>query len=81
MQKGFTRSSGPLPPGLKPMLSCHRDQARLAALQVRWLCQNMALLEVQIKWNTAEVLLPHGVKVRILPSKLSHKTVKSWPNK
>ncbi|XP_033632291.1 uncharacterized protein LOC117293917 [Asterias rubens] len=66
MQKGPSRS-GPLPPGLKPVVSQHRDRARLSAVQLRWLCHNLAVLEVLIEWNTVEVLLPpHGVKTFIL---------------
>ncbi|XP_022107311.1 uncharacterized protein LOC110988270 isoform X2 [Acanthaster planci] len=61
MEKGFSTTT-PLPPGLKPALSQHRGKARLAALQLRWLGRNLAILEKQIKWNLVEALGPHGVK-------------------
>ncbi|XP_038064617.1 uncharacterized protein LOC119735008 [Patiria miniata] len=80
MQKGFSRS-GPFPPGLRPALSQHHNKARLAALQMRWLGRNLALLEKQIKWNLVETTGPHGLKCMQL-----RRNVRSlwrsewWPN-
>ena len=63
MQTTFS-TTGPLPPGLKPVMSQHQSKARLAALQLRWLGRNLAILEKQIKWNLVEAEGLHGAKVR-----------------
>ena len=65
MQTGIART-GPVAPGLRPVLSHHQAKARLAAQQLRWLGRNLALLEKQIKWNIVDVLGPQGVKVSVV---------------